>query len=76
MQECEQQEKNRLQAIQQRGKDILPIGKAPHDNSDEDNDGNDGNDANDDDYEYEDHDDDEEEEDDSEMIDDNSDTIE
>lgn len=67
LKELEQQEKNRLQAIQQRGKDILPIGKSSHDNSDDDDD-----DANDDDYDDDDNDDDEEEDDESGMDDDYS----
>lgn len=66
----EQQEKNRLLAIQQRGKDIVPIGKNCNDNSDDDDDNND------DDYDDDDNDDDEEEDDDSEMNDDYSEPIE
>ncbi|KAA0188587.1 hypothetical protein HAZT_HAZT000679 [Hyalella azteca] len=71
LKELEQQEKGRLLAIQQHGKDILPIGKATHDNSDDDDD-----DANDDDYDDDDNVDDEEEDDDSEMNDDYSEAIE
>lgn len=70
LQEQEKAYQDQITSIQQKGNDILPIGKSATEPYSEDEE-----DDNDDDYDDDDNDDDEEEDDDSEMNDDYSDPM-